>query len=772
MGSLSQSNSRANLGAGVASTSAQSTLTFKRGTRCSAVCAHPQPISLKLLCGVLGFGLLWPWQSILNSLPYYSNYLDDGSISYWAAVLFNTPQLPVHIAVLVLGRRSSPVTRLIVGFSVMAVILGILPFAAPLHPHVLMAIILVAGCSTGVIETALFGCCAMLPTGMDAATATQFVLTGEAVAALLANGVQLAMQSAPEYVDSMIQVYFGIAALVMIACTLLSPQLGMRMMPRHHSDDAGRDESHPGSIATYSLHANKSSAPKVASRPSIISSVRQGASLALALLACCWRTCISVFINMAICFAVFPGVIASIRYNGSGINGTGNAHSNTTIGFFLGNQSAWSLLLFGLFSSSDLVGRLLSGFARCGGVGSCQRRPCSRHSKSLYHDDKHSLLARGSNRNHNTYDRIVQIREWGTGASNSETAAAIGSKDTDTGFGVGGFLLVEDAGSPAPLDSIASSTVVAQSKDALPGDDTSGIPVRSSGTHDGVVAAGPIDEVAQGLGLKQALLSISRGLPKQKPLHLQQDPDEVIDSPTDDRVSNGASGDRGDEDYDDRASLPLSPGMSPLPYSYSSLASAVPPAYALSPSRAAFSSSSASSPSSPSASSAAVNTFGPSSHTQPSVWAHQQGQWQGYKSTVGTAGGSNEQTKTMAMPVSASTIASAALQAGWTQSPLMRRILLIQGLSWVRLAWILPFILAARNGGADWRGVTGADFIVAMSIVGLGLTNGHAATLAMVAGPKQIKQQYRDSASVLHVFFRVGGLWVGSLIGTAVETAL
>ena len=50
---------------------------------------------LWLLCGFLGFGLLWPWQVVLNSLPVVSPLLPtQPALAYLAAVAFNSPQMP------------------------------------------------------------------------------------------------------------------------------------------------------------------------------------------------------------------------------------------------------------------------------------------------------------------------------------------------------------------------------------------------------------------------------------------------------------------------------------------------------------------------------------------------------------------------------------------------------------------------------------------------------------------------------------------------------
>jgi hypothetical protein len=65
-----------------------------------------------LLCVVLGFGLLWPWQTVLNSLPAIQLLFPaSNGLATYCALAFNSPQLPTHLLVLAHGRRSSPGAR-------------------------------------------------------------------------------------------------------------------------------------------------------------------------------------------------------------------------------------------------------------------------------------------------------------------------------------------------------------------------------------------------------------------------------------------------------------------------------------------------------------------------------------------------------------------------------------------------------------------------------------------------------------------------------------
>jgi len=97
----------------------------------------------------------------------------------------------------------------------------------------------------------------------------------------------------------------------------------------------------------------------------------------------------------------------------------------------------------------------------------------------------------------------------------------------------------------------------------------------------------------------------------------------------------------------------------------------------------------------------------------------------------------------------------------------MRRVLLIEVLTWARLLFFVPLLVVAARG--QLRRAPESDFVVALAVLLFGLSNGHVPSLCMIVGPGLVEPLHRGSASVLHVFFLIAGLWVGSLLGTALQ---
>jgi len=182
-----------------------------------------------LVCGFLGFGLLWPWQTVLNSLPAIQLLFPaSNGLPTYAALAFNSPQLPTHLLVLAQGHRSSPALRLRAGFLCLAAVLVALPLGArnldqEAGDDFVFWCCALAGTATAVVESALFGSCATLG-GALAARATQAVLAGEGVAAVLANAAQLSLQAGAsrDVRGLLLEASFFSAAAVMLLCAALA----------------------------------------------------------------------------------------------------------------------------------------------------------------------------------------------------------------------------------------------------------------------------------------------------------------------------------------------------------------------------------------------------------------------------------------------------------------------------------------------------------------------------------------------------------------------
>ena len=122
---------------------------------------HGRIFSLYFL---LGFGLLLPWNVICNTIPTFraalppsTAYFSPARYAFAAPLFFNSPQLPVQVATLLLGpaRTPSARARLLGGYALQALLMLALPFALPLGTGPVLAACAAAGAATAVIEAAL-----------------------------------------------------------------------------------------------------------------------------------------------------------------------------------------------------------------------------------------------------------------------------------------------------------------------------------------------------------------------------------------------------------------------------------------------------------------------------------------------------------------------------------------------------------------------------------------------------------------------------------------
>ena len=91
------------------------------------------------------------------------------------------------------------------------------------------------------------------------------------------------------------------------------------------------------------------------------------------------------------------------------------------------------------------------------------------------------------------------------------------------------------------------------------------------------------------------------------------------------------------------------------------------------------------------------------------------------------------------------------------------RVLAIVAYNAARAAFLPLFYVASRPGGVGR--VPGGPPALAAAVLAFGVSNGHAATLAMVAGAQLVEARHSQQASTLHVLFLIAGLWAGAAGG-------
>ena len=295
---------------------------------------------------LLGFGLLLPWNVIVNCIPAFQASLGASRYAFLAPLAFNSPQLPVQLLQLCLGERLPPAHRLYAGFALQAALLALLPFALPLGLAPVLAGCALSGAATAALESALFGAAGQLG-GEAGAVGVRAILVGEGAAALLASLVQLGLHADPALGASAwaVRAYFLAACVFMLGCRALLPRLGAR---GGGSGDGGGGASEDAEasleMVLLPLNGEGEGAKPPASNLTL-----------LALLARVWPTALAIFLAMFFSFLVFPGALTEIAYTGGSED------------FFSRDPTAWALLLFFLFQLGDLSGRWVAGLPCIGG---------------------------------------------------------------------------------------------------------------------------------------------------------------------------------------------------------------------------------------------------------------------------------------------------------------------------------------------------------------------------------------------------------------------
>lgn len=384
----------------------------------------PHSRTLYVYFAILGFGLILPWNLLLNSISVFSDrFPRNSNYNFFCPLLFNSPQLFVQLFQLAFGGRFSATTMLILGYTLLLCGMVATPLLLPVGLYAVLATNFVCGAATAVLESSLFSACAKFPSDMAGLT-VRAVFVGEGAAGLLANLIQLALYAEPPSSDAelldLVRGYFVFGAVVMAGCAVLVPyalalgaasppegeedseiaslllsreksmasKKGMRWKEREGEDEEegeGGEEGDGGwgkglvPVTEAALVAKKTASSSSPTKgggvrtfllspdplgqsegTSDISSSGSGeedffkGGGVLTTLIACWPTCLSIFLAMFLSFLVFPGAVSSAAYVGSPKD------------YFYRNQTAWTLLLFLVFSLGDLGGRSLAGVLSCG----------------------------------------------------------------------------------------------------------------------------------------------------------------------------------------------------------------------------------------------------------------------------------------------------------------------------------------------------------------------------------------------------------------------
>jgi hypothetical protein len=175
--------------------------------------SSPKDRRLDLSMGLLGFGLLLPFNFVLNAIPYFEAAL-GGDIAYTISVSFTTPQLLMQPIMLMAGHLTRPLTRLMGVAGMQALTMSLSPIVGVQSRSWNALIMAAAGCGTSIMESSVFGFASSLPS-----SATNALMIGEGLAGLSSSVAQLCVKAViPDSPGQAAALYFGLAALTMVSC--------------------------------------------------------------------------------------------------------------------------------------------------------------------------------------------------------------------------------------------------------------------------------------------------------------------------------------------------------------------------------------------------------------------------------------------------------------------------------------------------------------------------------------------------------------------------
>lgn len=145
---------------------------------------------------LLGFGLLAPWNFVLNSLSYFIGLYKDGGIGgnipFWMTLAYTYPGLLVQLAFVSSGiRAGSDETRIVVSAAVQGCVLVLVPFLAPSSPWWPVFLMAFLGVGLAVMQLSVSGVAARFPPSAMGS----FVL-GQGVVGVLSSALQIMLKAA------------------------------------------------------------------------------------------------------------------------------------------------------------------------------------------------------------------------------------------------------------------------------------------------------------------------------------------------------------------------------------------------------------------------------------------------------------------------------------------------------------------------------------------------------------------------------------------------
>lgn len=153
----------------------------------------PPPSNLAYAIMLLqGFGLLLPWNIVLNAIPYFKNEYPENanSVAFYLTAACSYSQAPLLLAMVYLGDRLPLNLRVISALAVSAGCMAALPLLAKTGMWTTLALAFISSVCTAVLQSSLFGLASSLPPKYAGG-----ILTGQGLAGILASVAEVIVKA-------------------------------------------------------------------------------------------------------------------------------------------------------------------------------------------------------------------------------------------------------------------------------------------------------------------------------------------------------------------------------------------------------------------------------------------------------------------------------------------------------------------------------------------------------------------------------------------------
>lgn len=297
----------------------------------------------------LDFTFRWP-MCLWNFPLYFSCY-------WYGSLLFclYDPDHIVHnqekeyLKLLQYGTKVSLDVKIYSGFSILAVIMIVLPWLAQISYLFTFSLIFLMAACTATLQSSLLGLGSMLPSRYNAA-----IMTGQGVAGILAGILRISTKATMEgNIKTNALIYFQFAAAILGACLIAYWLIRKRPLVSNNVQLRAYDKA-------------EDSLPLLTDEVTVrdVSNVKKDAkSMETALTAAKIRQnlyelryyCFVIIFTFAVTFLVFPGVVDNIDYKVT-------IHSRALHFLEVKNELWWPVLLVFIFNIFDTLGRALPGY--------------------------------------------------------------------------------------------------------------------------------------------------------------------------------------------------------------------------------------------------------------------------------------------------------------------------------------------------------------------------------------------------------------------------